>query len=133
VLILPCQGTVAPAHPCKSQREVYASTGSLSTITEFGSGSISAHQRGSPCPVRAVPHLNGLQLDEVEDLGGGVRIVARSRSDSAPCHRCGGLSVRVHDRYRRRVDDLSCAGRPVAVDLEVRRFRCGQVSVLGGR
>jgi hypothetical protein len=34
-------------------------------------------------------------------------------------------SVRVHDRYRRRLADLACGGRPVQVVLEACRFRCG--------
>src|SRR5204863_4970455 len=33
-------------------------------------------------------------------------------------------SVRVHDRYRRRLQDLSCGGRPVQVELQVRRLIC---------
>jgi transposase len=70
------------------------------------------------------PHLDGLDLDEVEDLGDRVRLVARTRTSSVACHGCGVLSARVHDRYRRRLQDLSCAGRPVQVELEVRRFIC---------
>ena len=31
----------------------------------------------------------------------------------------------MHDRYRRRLADLACGGRPVQVVLEVRRFCCG--------
>ncbi|MEU0566972.1 tyrosine-type recombinase/integrase [Nonomuraea sp. NPDC005983] len=38
--------------------------------------------------------------------------------------RGGRLSARANDRYRRRLQDLSCAGRPVQVELEVRRFIC---------
>ncbi|MFI7135989.1 transposase family protein [Nonomuraea sp. NPDC050153] len=40
------------------------------------------------------------------------------------CNGCGRPPMRVHDRYRRRLHDLSCAGRPVRVELEVRRFIC---------
>ena len=71
------------------------------------------------------PHLAGLDLDHVEDLGGGVRIAARTRTASLACRGCGAVSARVHDRYRRRLADLACGGRPVQVVLEVRRFRCG--------
>jgi hypothetical protein len=35
------------------------------------------------------------------------------------------VSARVHDRYRRRLADLACGGRPVQVVLEACRFRCG--------
>jgi len=71
------------------------------------------------------PHLAGLDLAHVEDLGGGVRIVARTRTAALACRGCGVLSARVHDRYRRRLQDLACCGRPVQVVLEARRFRCG--------
>ncbi len=71
------------------------------------------------------PHLAGLDLDHVEDLGDGVRITARTRTAQLACRACGVVSARVHDRYRRRLADLACAGRPVQVVLEARRFRCG--------
>lgn len=71
------------------------------------------------------PHLAGLDLRHAEDLGGSVRIVARTRTASLACRGCGAVSARVHDRYRRRLADLACAGRPVQVVLEVCRFCCG--------
>jgi transposase len=71
------------------------------------------------------PHLAGLDLAQVEDLGDGVRITARTRTAQLPCRGCGAVSARVHDRYRRRLADLACGGRPVQVVLEVRRFCCG--------
>ncbi|MFI9848732.1 ISL3 family transposase, partial [Nonomuraea sp. NPDC051941] len=70
------------------------------------------------------PHLAGLVLSEVEDLGDSVKIVARTGPEPRECHGCGRSAVRVHDRYRRRLRDLSCAGRPVQVELEARRFIC---------
>jgi transposase len=70
------------------------------------------------------PHLTGLDLDQVVDLGGSVMIVARTGPGPVACRECGTLSARVHDRYRRRLHDLSCAGRPVQVELEVRRLIC---------
>jgi transposase len=71
------------------------------------------------------PHLAGLDLVHVEDLGAGVRITARTRTAALSCRGCGEVSARVHDRYRRRLADLACGGRPVQVVLEVRRFCCG--------
>jgi transposase len=71
------------------------------------------------------PHLAGLDLTQVEDLGDGVRITARTRTAQLPCRGCGAVSAQVHDRYRRRLADLACGGRPVQVVLEVRRFCCG--------
>jgi hypothetical protein len=71
------------------------------------------------------PHLAALDLVHVDDLGGGVRITARTRTASLACRGCGAVSARVHDRYRRRLADLACGGRPVQVVLEACRFRCG--------
>jgi transposase len=71
------------------------------------------------------PQLAGLDLDHVEDTGEKVRIVARTRTASLACRGCGVVSGRVHDRYRRRLHDLACGGRPVEIVLEVRRFCCG--------
>ncbi|MFI9561763.1 ISL3 family transposase, partial [Nonomuraea endophytica] len=70
------------------------------------------------------PQLNGLRLEQIEDVGNGLRILARTGTGLVACHRCGTASSRVHDRYRRRLDDLACGGRPVMIELEVRRFRC---------
>src|SRR5260370_4411087 len=72
-----------------------------------------------------LPHLAGLDLACVEDLGDGPRIVARTRTALLACRDCGVVSARVHDRYRRRLADLACGGRPVQVVLEARRVRCG--------
>ena len=70
------------------------------------------------------PHLSGLDLDRVEDLGGSLKIVARTVSGPVACRDCGTLLARVHDRYRRCLQDLACGGRPVQVELEVRRLIC---------
>jgi hypothetical protein len=71
------------------------------------------------------PHLSGLDLDRVEALAGSVKIVARTGSGPVACRDCGTLSARVHDRYRRCLQDLACGGRPVRAGLEVRRLICG--------
>lgn len=71
------------------------------------------------------PYLADLQVDKVEDLGNAVLITARSRAGDAPCRGCGLSSARVNSRYRRRLHDLAAGGRAVMIDLEVRRFFCG--------
>jgi transposase len=71
------------------------------------------------------PHLDGLQVDKVEDAESAVLITARSRAAEAACHRCGLSSARVHSRYRRRLHDVAAGGRAVTISLEVRRFFCG--------
>jgi transposase/DNA-binding CsgD family transcriptional regulator len=71
------------------------------------------------------PYLADLRVDKVEDLGSAVLITARPRAGEAACHRCGLFSAQVNSRYRRRIHDLAAGGRPVMIDLEVRRFFCG--------
>ena len=81
---------------------------------------------GEACCLRLFfPHLAGLQVGKVEDLGNAVLITARSRAAEAACHRCGLSSAPVNSRYRRRLHDLAAGGRAVMIDLEVRRFFCG--------
>jgi transposase len=70
------------------------------------------------------PHLAGLRVHRVEDVGDAVMIVASCRADSACCPRCGQESARVHGGYARMVADGAAGGRPVLIVLQVRRFRC---------
>ena len=71
------------------------------------------------------PYLQELHVEKVEDYADAVLITARSRAAEAACHLCGVPSARVNSRYRRRLHDLAAAGRAVVIDLEVRRFFCG--------
>jgi transposase len=72
------------------------------------------------------PHLAGLRVHRVEDIGDAVVISASSRAGQACCPRCGSPSSRVHAGYMRTMADGAAAGRPVLISLRVRRFRCGQ-------
>ncbi|MHA6632156.1 ISL3 family transposase [Pseudonocardia sichuanensis] len=49
---------------------------------------------------------------------------ARPRAQQASCPRCQARSGRVHCRYERRLADAAIAGRPVEIELRVRRFVC---------
>ncbi|WP_336246786.1 ISL3 family transposase [Streptomyces cupreus] len=49
---------------------------------------------------------------------------ARASAERAVCPACGTASARVHSRYVRRLADSAVGGRPVVVELQVRRFRC---------
>ena len=71
------------------------------------------------------PYLADLHVGKVEDLGSAVLITARPGAPEAACYRCGVFSARVNSRYRRQLHDLAVGGRPVVIDLEVRRFFCG--------
>ena len=70
------------------------------------------------------PHLAGLRVHRVEDIGDAVMIVASCRTELACCPRCGQESARVHGGYARMVADGAAGGRPVLIVLQVRRFRC---------
>ncbi|MGI3229946.1 transposase family protein [Streptomyces sp. GTA36] len=52
-------------------------------------------------------------------------VCARTRSSSpAPCTGCGRPSGWCHSRYVRRLADASLGGRPVLIELSVRRLYC---------
>jgi transposase len=70
------------------------------------------------------PHLAGLRVHRVEDIGDAVMISASCRAEAACCPRCGQSSARVHGGYSRVVADGAAGGRPVLIVLAVRRFRC---------
>ncbi|WP_340377138.1 transposase family protein [Streptomyces sp. SS7] len=53
-----------------------------------------------------------------------VVVRARASAERAACSACGTVSGRVHSRYVRRLADTAVAGRPVVIELQVRRFRC---------
>jgi transposase len=72
-----------------------------------------------------LPHLAGVAVEAAEVAGGRVRIWARAGTEGASCHRCGQFSARVHSAYERRLADAPVGGRPVTIQLAVRRFFCG--------
>lgn len=55
-----------------------------------------------------------------------VVVQARTSAERAACPACGTASARVHSRYVRRLADSAVGGRPVVIELQVRRFRCRQ-------
>ena len=71
------------------------------------------------------PHLAGLRVHRVEDIGHAVVISASCRAGGGRCPRCGQKSARVHGGYSRVLADGAAGGRPVLIVLRVRRFRCG--------
>ena len=71
-----------------------------------------------------LPHLKDVQVEAVTVADDEVLVRAKTRGVEASCRACGVPSGRVHSRYRRQLRDLACAGRPVQVELEVRRFFC---------
>ncbi|WP_438296361.1 ISL3 family transposase [Streptomyces sp. HUAS TT7] len=61
----------------------------------------------------------------VDTTGPAVAIEARTHNDvSARCTGCGAMSDWVHSRYVRHLADTAVGGRPVRIDLSVRRSYC---------
>ncbi len=70
------------------------------------------------------PQFCGLRIDQVYAEPAGVTLVAATTAKTARCPLCHQHGRRVHSPYRRRVTDLPCAGRAVALLIHARRFFC---------
>lgn len=76
-------------------------------------------------PKRLLPLIPpGLVVVQVLPTPDRVIIVAQPCSTSAACPDCGILSHSIHSRYERHLGDLPWQGRPVALRIQARRFRC---------
>ncbi|MGX5185887.1 transposase family protein [Streptomyces avermitilis] len=70
-------------------------------------------------------HLASVLVESVDASGPCVVVRARTRSGaSAGCTRCGSRSEWSHSRYVRHLADIALGGRPVRLDLSVRRLYC---------
>jgi transposase len=54
-----------------------------------------------------------------------VHVLARACASEAACPGCGVVSWRVHSHYQRRLADTASGGQEVLIDLQARRFFCG--------
>ncbi|MFE5681527.1 transposase family protein, partial [Streptomyces erythrochromogenes] len=70
------------------------------------------------------PHLDVVRVERVWVAGGVVRVAASTREATVACPDCGRGSVRVHSRYSRTLADAAVGGRPVLIELSVRRLFC---------
>ncbi len=52
-------------------------------------------------------------------------MLARTCAGEAACTGCGVVSRRVHSRYQRQLADTASGGQEVLIDLQARRFFCG--------
>ena len=57
--------------------------------------------------------------------GSSVHVLARTCASEAACTGCGVVSRRVHSSYQRQLADTASGGQEVLVDLQARRFFCG--------
>ncbi|QCX82360.1 hypothetical protein C9F11_43910 (plasmid) [Streptomyces sp. YIM 121038] len=72
-----------------------------------------------------LPQLAAVQVDTVEAGKDLVRITARTPAGvPVACPGCGQASDWEHSRYVRHVVDEAVGGRPVMIDLAVRRLYC---------
>ncbi|MFE2475244.1 transposase family protein [Streptomyces sp. NPDC059389] len=70
------------------------------------------------------PHLGAVRVERVWVDGGVVRVAACTRESTVVCPDCGRGSVRLHSRYCRTLADVAVGGRPVLIELSVRRLFC---------
>lgn len=76
-----------------------------------------------------LPQLANVLVVSADVSDAVVVVQARTRSAGpAECAGCGQLSDWCHSRYVRRLADVTLAGRPVRIDLSVRRLYCENVT-----
>ncbi|WP_037583136.1 ISL3 family transposase [Stigmatella aurantiaca] len=69
--------------------------------------------------------IPGCHVERVARRGSAqARLTVRSESVGAQCPSCKSRSTAPHSTYVRHPTDLPCAGRPVQLELRVRRFYC---------
>ena len=72
-----------------------------------------------------LPALGSFRLEQACVSSLGLVLVLAARGRTARCPRCGRRSRRIRRRERRTLADLPWGGRPVTLQVWVRRFRCG--------
>jgi transposase len=68
----------------------------------------------------------GLEVTSIEVIDGVLTISAVSTNTSACCPLCSSVGTRVHSHYTRTIADLPCAGQPVRLLVQVRKFFCDE-------
>ena len=68
--------------------------------------------------------LSSLVIEDVADQDGVIEVRARARGGPVRCPGCDGLTGHVHGYYQRTVADAPADGRPVVLNVRVRRMRC---------
>jgi hypothetical protein len=67
--------------------------------------------------------LSALVIEDVEDVGEVICVLARTRHGAVACTGCGAETARVHEYGERTAADVPVDGRPVLVKVRVRRMR----------
>ncbi|MFI1829527.1 transposase family protein [Streptomyces sp. NPDC020412] len=80
------------------------------------------------CPTELanlLPQLSDVLVLSVDVSDTAVAVRARTRSgEPAECTGCGQLSAWCHSRYVRHLADVALGGRPLRINLSVRRLYC---------
>jgi transposase len=74
--------------------------------------------------VLALPE--GLEVTNIDVIDGVLTISAVSTQTSVCCPLCAFVGTRVHSHYTRTIADLPCAGQPVRLLVQVRKFLCDE-------
>ena len=80
----------------------------------------------SKLPMRLLPKVPGLRLENVAIDAEAVSFTITSTSLPASCPVCDQKTARLHSHYGRPVADLPCSGRRVKLFLNVMKFRCSR-------
>jgi len=71
----------------------------------------------------SLPNPYALELAGIDESDDGLVLWVRSK-ERPRCPSCSGSEVTYHSTYTRRLRDLPWQGRPVRIQVQVRRFRC---------
>ena len=63
-------------------------------------------------------------MTSVSETADEVVVCVTSQRESSPCPQCSISSSAIHSLYRRHPQDLPCVGRPIRLNLTVRKFFC---------
>jgi transposase len=72
-----------------------------------------------------IPDLPELLIERVQ-VAEEITVTLCAAALTAACPACGTVSRRVQSRYTRRLHDLPASGRPVRLQLSVRRLFCAE-------
>lgn len=75
-------------------------------------------------PLDLFPNSTALLLRHVVLKPDAITFVVQTHDTTAGCPACGQASARIHSRYQRRLAGLPWHGRPLRLQLDVRRFVC---------
>ncbi|NDU72086.1 hypothetical protein GWI34_05525 [Actinomadura sp. DSM 109109] len=77
--------------------------------------------------------MSGLVTEDATDEGEPIRVRARSRKLPVPCPECVAETTHVDGWCKRTVTHVPVDGRPVVLDVRLRRLACRDLRCPGGR